>query len=94
VTKPLSDNPNRYEPEAPPEGGGVEELRAYLSRELARVSAIVNMLADGMSEVVHAPPTKLVNGMVRNADGTNWNPGAGRGMYRYDTSVPGWVKLG
>lgn len=27
------------------------------------------------------PPDKTKNGMVVNADGTNWNPGAGAGLY-------------
>jgi hypothetical protein len=87
-------NPNRYEPEAPPESGGVEELRAYLSQELRRLAALVNMLADGQIERTQAPPAKLVDGMIRYADGTNWNPGSGRGIYRYDSTTPGWVFLG
>lgn len=88
-----STNPNRYEPESPPEGGGVEELRAYISRELGRLSALVNMLADGQLEETHVVPSKLNNGMIRYADGTNWNPGAGRGVYVYKLGT-GWVLLG
>jgi hypothetical protein len=29
--------------------------------------------------------------MVRYADGTNWNPGAGKGLYLYNGTA--WTKL-
>jgi hypothetical protein len=32
------------------------------------------------------------NGMLAYADGTNWNPGSGKGFYRYDTDA--WVYIG
>lgn len=37
-----------------------------------------------------APP-KPLQGLLAYADGTNWNPGAGKGLYRYDS---GWVRIG
>lgn len=87
-------NPNRYEPEPVPDGGGLPELRSYVGQELARLSALVNMLADGQIERSYAPPAKLIDGMIRYADGVSWNPGAGRGIYRYDITTPGWILLG
>lgn len=41
--------------------------------------------------VLHAAPTKVKSGMVRYADGTDWNPGSGEGVYVYTSG--GWVKL-
>jgi hypothetical protein len=39
-----------------------------------------------------AAPSKPREGMVANADGTNWNPGGtGAGLYQYLASA--WVKL-
>lgn len=86
-------NPNRYEPEGAPEGGGVNELRSYLMDELRRLANLVNMLADGQIEETFTVPNKLRNGMIRYADGTSWNPGAGRGVYVYKSGT-GWVLLG
>lgn len=44
--------------------------------------------------VLHAEPAKLFDGMVVNADGTDWNPGFGAGLYRYDSTLEQWVHLG
>lgn len=91
----VATNINRYQPENPPEvPREMEELRSYLMNELRRVSALLGVLADGHIERSYAPPTKLLDGMIRYADGTSWNPGAGRGIYRYDSTTPGWVLLG
>jgi len=36
-------------------------------------------------------PGNKVQNMVVMADGTNWNPGSGRGMYRYEAASDTWV---
>ena len=41
--------------------------------------------------VSHSEPTRLKTGMLVIADGTDWDPGSGRGMYWYDAEAPGWV---
>lgn len=40
-------------------------------------------------------PSKPSNGEIRYADGTSWDPGAGRGLYIYNNggSPIGWEKL-
>lgn len=43
-------------------------------------------------EETFAAPAKLAAGMVIFADGTTWDPGAGRGVYWYDGST--WNLLG
>ena len=42
----------------------------------------------------HYPPDQLTDGMVVSADGTDWNPGSGQGIYRYVAATNSWVKLG
>ncbi len=42
-------------------------------------------------EESHAAPAKLEEGMVVFADGTDWNPGSGQGIYAYYGGA--WVKL-
>jgi hypothetical protein len=41
---------------------------------------------------IHAEPSRLYDGLTVLADGTNWNPGSGQGVYTYYNS--GWHKLG
>lgn len=41
---------------------------------------------------MNRPPKKVVQGLVVLADGTNWNPGSGAGVYAYYGSA--WHKLG
>lgn len=40
----------------------------------------------------HEPPKKLKPGMTVLADGTDWNPGSGAGVYTYYGGA--WHKLG
>jgi hypothetical protein len=69
-----------------------QELLRYISRELQRV-------ADAMQEseqfvpftVLHVEPKKLKEGMLVFADGTNWDPGSGRGLYLYNDGAWGQV---
>lgn len=52
-------------------------------------------LPDGMSvffKPVHREPTKPRVGLVAYADGTDWNPGSGEGLYVYKST--GWAALG
>lgn len=41
--------------------------------------------------VLNAEPKKPRKGIIVYADGTNWNPGSGEGVYVYKS---GWVLLG
>ena len=70
-----------------------KEFQIWLLAELRRLS-------DAMSELEtdtlllkewNAAPSKLYNGLVAYADGTNWDPGSGRGVYAYESGS--WVKL-
>lgn len=68
----------------------VTDLRTWVSQELIRVSNAFTTSAQTTKIIVlNAAPAKPQTGQVVFADGTNWNPGSGRGLYYYDTS--GWV---
>lgn len=42
-----------------------------------------------------APPAEyLTDGRLAYADGTNWDPGSGKGYYRYDADTSAWVYIG
>lgn len=56
-------------------------------------SALAQSINEGIAylRVLHAVPKKLTIGMVVYADGTDWDPGAGEGVYAYTSG--GWVQL-
>jgi hypothetical protein len=83
-------NPATYSPGEPP--ADPAQLQRFLREELAKLKAAYDMLADGFLPVVYEPPPKPRPGMLRNADGTLWNPGSGAGLYRYGNNV--WNFLG
>lgn len=79
-----------YAPGTPPESDA--DIRSFLLAELTKISAVLAALAAGHIDVSYAPPAKPRDGDIRYADGTTWNPGSGKGMYRYNGTA--WVLLG
>ena len=43
---------------------------------------------------VYSAPARPQDGQLAYADGSSWNPGSGRGVYRWDSTSVGWVFLG
>ena len=76
----------------PPVPREAEEVPAYLERLLPELQAALVALRAGSLEELNEEPERLYTGLVALADGTNWNPGAGQGVYCYYNS--GWNKLG
>lgn len=62
-----------------------------VEQQIREIWQELNELRRDLTLPVHAPPTKVKEGMLRLADGTDWNPGAGRGLYQYISGT--WVKL-
>lgn len=44
--------------------------------------------------VLHAAPSKVFAGMLVNADGTDWNPGSGAGLYLRNEANTAWNLVG
>lgn len=61
-----------------------------IQREFQRVGETLRSVWDW--EVLHRFDGKPREGMVRYADGTNWNPGSGKGMYYYNGTT--WIFMG
>jgi len=78
-----------YEPLPPPDASPASQ---WAAAEFARLAALINA---GVPRLVLPPqaaaPDKPRPGMVANANGTNWNPGGGAGLYQYLGGA--WVKL-
>jgi hypothetical protein len=67
----------------------IETLGAFLNEEHA---VIANGLAEQLLYERHEEPDKPFPGQLVLADGTNWDPGSGKGFYGYDGST--WRFLG
>lgn len=79
----------RYEPGPLPEQ--VDDLGGYVVSELKRLGNIILNQSLFRLERTHIEPSKPRNGDVRYADGTDWNPGSGEGIYFYNGTQ--WVNL-
>ena len=90
-----TENPNRYTPENPPAGEPTTSVVIeWAMRQFRLLSSLTDMLSEGQIEETRVAPTKPRNGMIRLADGTSWNPGAGRGVYWFDGNSATWKLLG
>lgn len=80
-----------YQPTAIP--SDTPGLRAWLAqqlRDIANTLAAPDVLRLRLA-VLGAEPEKYANGDVVYADGANWNPGSGAGVYARVSGA--WVKL-
>lgn len=66
-------------------------LSEWVQRELEYIAAAFQETPTVRLTVLNAAPAKPRNGMLVYADGTNWNPGSGAGVYAYEGGS--WVKL-
>lgn len=81
-----------YEPTTIPDDAP-PGLRAWLARQLREVaSTLARPTVHGVRfALLAAEPSRFQNGDVVYADGTNWNPGSGAGVYARVSGA--WVKL-
>lgn len=68
-----------------------EALQTYLEQELLAISRHLMETTALELRPVFAEPIRPREGMVVFADGTQWDPGDGKGVYTYQDG--GWVKL-
>lgn len=74
-----------YLPEDPP--ADPTQLQRYLRAEGAKISATFAALAAGHLDVEYKAPAKPRDVDLRVADGVQWNPGGGKGLYAYSAGV-------
>lgn len=80
-------------PKPPPfTGADFDRLKLYLDRAFADIYTQLEHATFVRLPVLHTEPTKLIEGHIVFADGTDWNPGAGKGVYVYYDAA--WNKLG
>jgi|TARA_R110000824_G_scaffold85026_2_gene211569 hypothetical protein len=79
----------RYQPGPPPLNP--QDIPIYLTNELNRIGEVIFNLSNLRLEEAFVVPDKPRNGQLEYADGTDWNPGAGVGIYWFNGSS--WTKL-
>lgn len=65
----------------------LQELVELLQRELEKVENALNSTLANPVAMENAAPSRPTQGLIKFADGVNWNPGSGRGLYIYDNGT-------
>lgn len=76
-------------------GSGVVSVEDLTRQVMNELNFIAEAFSFGLArnvEFLHVEPSRLREGMVCGADGTDWDPGSGKGVYVYYSSA--WHKLG
>ena len=81
-----------YQPDPIGPDASLPELISFVQRENARIAAALVAKLDKGVEFLSVQPAKRFEGLTVGADGTNWNPGGGKGVYTYYSGA--WNKLG
>lgn len=68
-----------------------EDVLTYVNAEFNKVALSLDRLEQMVLDQTNAVPAKPRDGMLKYADGVNWNPGGGQGIYAYYAGV--WNKL-
>jgi hypothetical protein len=74
--------------------GDFQALRTWLADELGKVArSSLEPSVNGVKlKKLAAAPARLYDGLTVLADGANWNPGGGAGVYTYYGGA--WNRLG
>lgn len=67
------------------------ELLKWIDRELRAIAAAMTDVTALELRPINTAPLRPREGMIVFADGTNWNPGFGKGLYVYRASA--WAFL-
>ncbi len=81
----------RYEPSPIPRVSDINDLGVYLISELNRLGSVLFNQSVMRLEQTNIVPDKPRDGDIRYADGTNWDPGSGAGIYFFDGTS--WTQL-
>ena len=70
----------------------LEEIPSFIDSMLLEVRTVLDLVRDGHLDVSNVVPSDPQQGDIRYADGSNWNPGSGEGIYFYN-AAGAWTKL-
>ncbi len=75
-----------------PRSEELKDLSNYVREEYDKIATNFSLFDFAIFKELQEEPKRLIPGLVVLADGTNWNPGSGQGLYIYYGSS--WHKLG
>lgn len=81
-----------YNPGDPGGISNIADLVRFVREENLKIANAIRALAEGHLDMQTTPPQKPRAGNIRFADGVNWDPGSGQGIYYFDGLV--WNQLG
>ena len=70
----------------------LNDFQEYVHRALTQIAEALEAIEDVQLPVLHVEPAKRNEGQLALADGTDWDPGSGAGVYRWDGAA--WQFLG
>lgn len=76
-----------YTPGLPPVNNDLEQQIAFLREEVRRLSESLTQMTSIELKTIYVEPPKPRDGMIVHADGTEWDPGSGVGIYIYQGGV-------
>lgn len=71
--------------------GDARELARYVEHELQEIAKALQQFTTLRLLVLHEAPERPREGLLAAADGSDWDPGSGGGIYAYFGGS--WVKL-
>lgn len=80
-----------YNPNDPGASIEPDSIMRYLRRELQAIATEFEAATSMQLRILYSEPVKPRAGLLVYADGTEWDPGSGAGVYVYSGSA--WVKL-
>lgn len=81
-----------YVPKLLPNFKSFEDAEKFLADEYLAIARELQLEEYKQLKVLHASPAKPRRGLLAYADGTDWNPGSGEGLYRHNGTI--WVFVG
>lgn len=81
-------NPSFFNGQLPEE---LQGLIDYIHQELSKIQEATSETTVLELRPIHVEPVRKREGMIVYADGTDWNPGSGAGVYYYNGAS--WVAM-
>lgn len=71
------------------------QQQQWITSEFAAIKRALEVASPALTlTYLHAQPERILAGMHALADGTDWDPGSGVGLYRRDETNTAWVFIG
>ena len=77
---------SQYEPNKPPTFDSFDDMAKWVFDEMLQISKAIGGIESIIMPQTHVDPVKTNDGEVLYADGADWDPDTGKGIYYFDGS--------